>query len=185
MITQLSSAPQPAAATTQPEASYGAFAEHYQDVTAYAASRARLGDEVRDVVQEAYLRVFKLRNPERIRTPKRFLFRTVRNLILDRVRKQQVRDRYAALDTDSVETVPDVAPTPALVACDRERRALLEAAAATLPERTREIFILNAYAHMSYSEIADHMGLSKTAVAKHLTRAIATVTAALGDTPSS
>lgn len=158
------------------------FASYYQDVSLYAASRAKRGDEVKDIVQEAYLRVFRLAHPERVQAPRRFLFRTVRNLILDRARKRQVRERYAAADDALIETVPDLAPTPDVAAGNHERQAMLANAVSALPERTREIFILHAHERMSYSEIAEHMDLSKTAVAKHLARAISTVTTTLRET---
>ncbi len=158
---------------------YDGFTHHYHDVARYAASRTRVADEVKDVVQEAYLRVFRLTHPERVREPRRFLFRLVRNLILDGVRRRQVRERHAAGEDACVECLPDDAPAPDHAASETERRALLAAAVATLPERTRAIFILHSRAGMSYAEIADHMALSKTAVAKHLAKAVAVVTEAL------
>ncbi|MFH1497480.1 MAG: RNA polymerase sigma factor [Verrucomicrobiota bacterium] len=158
---------------------YEVFTHHYQDVTKYAASRTRVADEVKDVVQEAYLRVFRLTNPERVREPRRFLFRLVRNLILDNVRRRQVRERHAAAGDACVECLPDAAPAPDYAASETERRALLAGAVAMLPERTRAVFILHSRAGMSYAEIADHMALSKTAVAKHLAKAVAVVTEAL------
>jgi len=158
---------------------YDGFIHHYQDVANYAASRTRVSDEVKDVVQEAYLRVFRLAHPERVREPRRFLFRMVRNLILDNVRRRRVRERHASADGPSVECLPDDTPAPDLAASDAEHRALLSAAVETLPERTRAIFVLHARAGLSYAEIAEHMALSKTAVAKHLAKAIAVVTEAL------
>lgn len=160
--------------------SYESFTHHYEDVARYAASRTRVADEVRDVVQEAYLRVFRLTHPERVREPRRFLFRLVRNLLLDNFRWRQVRERHAGGEGVCVECLPDAAPAPDQAASDAERRAMLAAVVASLPERTRAIFVLHSRAGMSYAEIADHMALSKTAVAKHLAKAISVVTEELG-----
>lgn len=159
---------------------FAGFVAHYGDVTSYAASRAKTGDEAGDIVQDAYLRVFRLPHPEKIREPRPFLFRLVRNLLIDRLRQREVRQRHAAGCTD-IERIADAAPQPDASAIAGERRALLAATVAALPGRTREIFILHAYARMSYAEIAVHMGLSKSGVAKHLAKAMEAIDARLAD----
>lgn len=170
-MTNPATSPQTVLASRGKEGVLAGFTDHYDDVARYASGKTSGSVDAHDVVQDAYLRVMRLPHPENILAPKHFLFRLVRNLIIDRVRKQQVRDRHL-VTFDHAEPVADLSPAPDRAVVTQEQRALLEAALATLPERSREIFILNAYGHMSYAEIAEHMAISKSAVAKHLAKSM-------------
>ena len=49
---------------------------------------------------------------------------------------------------------------------------MLLAAMEDLPARTREAFVLHRFEEMQYAAIAGHMGISVSAVEKHIMRAI-------------
>jgi len=55
----------------------------------------------------------------------------------------------------------------------------VEAALRALPERTRQIFLLNRIHGRKYAEIAKAMGLSQSAVEKHMMRALEACKASL------
>lgn len=57
----------------------------------------------------------------------------------------------------------------------------VEAALRALPERTRQIFLLNRIHGRKYAEIAKAMGLSQSAVEKHMMRALEACKASLRD----
>ena len=59
----------------------------------------------------------------------------------------------------------------------------VEAALRSLPERTRQIFLLNRIHGRKYAEIAKAMGLSQSAVEKHMMRALEACKASLREPP--
>jgi RNA polymerase sigma factor (sigma-70 family) len=61
----------------------------------------------------------------------------------------------------------------------RERAAALSAVIEKLPRRQRQALLLNRLHDMSYSEIAERIGSSKSDVRRLIVRALATIEAAL------
>ncbi|WP_121811277.1 RNA polymerase sigma-70 factor [Mucilaginibacter kameinonensis] len=53
----------------------------------------------------------------------------------------------------------------------KEIREKVRLAAAKLPDKCREVFLLSRFEHLSQQEISDRMGISVSTVKKHLTRA--------------
>lgn len=105
-------------------------------------------------------------------SPDAYLFRVANSVLADRRRRARVRyeDRHVPID-DFDE--PSEEPTPSRVFEGREALARLSAALDELPERTREMFLLNRLDKMSYSQIAARFGVSTSAVEKHMMKVIA------------
>lgn len=151
---------------------YGAFTCYYQDLVRYVARRSRSPEDCCDIVQDTFLRLMKLPNPRSIRVPKSFLYRMAHNLLVDKARKRQVRERYVEQCNvqASDERHAEVSPHEAVI--EAERRLELKAAIEALPNRCRECFILHLYGKLPHAEIADRLGISKSGVEKHLARAM-------------
>lgn len=129
--------------------------------------------EVDDLVQDLFLKVEDLRSGP-IASPRAYLFRMAANLVLDARRgrrRQQSRDDGWArarfgLDLDST---PD--PSPEDIAISRDLFARVEAALAAMPARTAEVLRLYRLEGLPQKAIAERLGLSLSAVEKHLQRA--------------
>ena len=135
----------------------------------YAATFTHDGAAARDLVQDAFVRIWERRatlDPRR--SLKALLYRTVRNLALNRVRDRQNR-RDLLTDYD-----PDVyhEPTPDAHAEGRELRRHLDAWIAALPDRQREALTLSRFEGLSHDEIADVMDVSPRTVNNHLVKAL-------------
>lgn len=133
-------------------------------------------DAAADVVQESYARVLAVRdNGKEVAEPRALLYQTARHLIIDRHRRQTVR-QHEDLD-DLPEHDRDFTAAPAhlqpesLYAQEQHAHALV-AVIDSLPPRCREAFVLNRFEDMSHQQVADHMGISKNMVAQHVARAI-------------
>jgi RNA polymerase sigma-70 factor (ECF subfamily) len=126
--------------------------------------------DIDDVLQEAYLRVFRARAAGKIDHPKAYLFNTARNAALDRVRRERVvafepltdSEGSFVLEGSADATSPDV---------DFELETLA-AAIRTLPERCREVLILRKYHGLSHEEIAARLGITRNTVNAHITLAM-------------
>lgn len=98
------------------------------------------------------------------------LVRTARNLAIDHLRAQRVRQTYAE-STRHDAPRQDVPVDDALAA--RQELAGLMEALQVLPRRTQQIFLLNRLDGLPQPMIARMMGLSLSTVEKEIIRALA------------
>lgn len=126
-----------------------------------------LGDpeEAKDIAQEAFLRVFQ--SAERY-VPKAqfkvFLFRIVKNLCIDHVRKKSpiYMDRLPEGES---------APSPLDELQQKERREAVLEAIRHIPENQRVALLLHHFEGLKYTEVAEVMNTTVSAVESLLVRA--------------
>jgi RNA polymerase sigma factor (sigma-70 family) len=140
---------------------------------------ARLGslEASEDLAQDLYLKVAALGPIEDLQSPMALLYRMGANLMLDRLRQER---RAAARDdawlriartTVGGEDVVDQPPADEVLA-SRQRLAKLVAELEGLPPRMRRAFQLHKLEGMSHAETARAMGISVSAVEKHVSGAL-------------
>jgi RNA polymerase sigma-70 factor (ECF subfamily) len=137
----------------------------------YVRSRVGTKEDAEDVIQEAYLRVLRYSVEHEVQDRERLLFSAAKNLAVDSIRRRHSRDRTAADYYATIEVEAPTWPAPDEELYIHQRLNLVEAAVAVLPERCREVFLLNRVDNLSYSQIAVHLGISVSAVEKHIARA--------------
>ncbi|MBN2800188.1 MAG: RNA polymerase sigma factor [Deltaproteobacteria bacterium] len=144
----------------------------------HRAALGLLGDEqeAREIAQEALLRAHRARDrydPARPFYP--WLYRIVRNACAD-ARDRRRHQAVSGLDSDRVSS-PEGSALDAIG--QREAIDRVRAAMETLTEEHREILSLRHFQDLSYSEIAQVLGLPKGTVMSRLYRARAALTLAL------
>lgn len=140
---------------------------HQQRVHQLACRFLGRPDEVDDICQEAFLRVYHAAGDYRPTAAfTTWLYRVVANLCWDH-RRRAVR-LHDPLPPPDEHPASDDQPTAAERAelSDRVRLAV-----ARLPDRQRLALVLHRYAEMSHREIADATGWSESAVESCLVRA--------------
>ena len=129
-----------------------------------------------DLAQESYVRVLALQQSgEQVIEPRALLYRTARNLVIDRHRRSAVRDQMRDPDLDDDGGVDIVDSLAAPAASEPETAAMsaqaveaMLAVIAELPLRCREAFILHKFDGLSQAEVARRMGISVTMVERHI-----------------
>ncbi|MBI4626026.1 MAG: RNA polymerase sigma factor [Verrucomicrobia bacterium] len=121
-----------------------------------------IGD-VDDIVQESYLRIWKARAAQPIRSAKAFLFQVARRLAIDLVRRERASPIRRVSDLAAL-TVIDVGPGVVETVSRNEKIRMLADAIDTLPGRCREIFILRRLQCIPQREVAARFGLSERTV---------------------
>jgi len=122
-----------------------------------------------DLVQDLFVRFWRrpLLQVEELNT---YLLRCAGNIAIDHLRNEATRARLnEGLLPDEAQLRSDE-PQAALEAGNDLRH--IENALRGLPEKTRQIFLLNRIHGRKYGEIAKVMGLSQSAVEKHMMRAL-------------
>jgi RNA polymerase sigma-70 factor (ECF subfamily) len=109
---------------------------------------------------------------------KGYLFRSVRNRTLNSLRHEQSLQRVAQVFTTD-RTLHSPQPSADTTIELEEGTRLLRIALASLPPRTREIFLLRREQEMSYAEIAETFGISVATVHNQMSRAVNAIRRAL------
>lgn len=146
---------------------------------AFFLRRVRDHAEAEDLTQEVFSRL-SAQPDMMMRSGSAYLFQVAANLLRDRARRQQVRRNYretlGQIDGDAVELID-----PFRVTAARSSIAALRAALDELDPTTSAIFVLYRLEYMSKDVIAEGFGITIRTVEKHLTRAMAQLTARLGE----
>lgn len=155
---------------TEPVRTSLATADYLAVLRAYVSRHMR-NDEIDDVLQETALRLHQRQSQDDIDNPRAYAFRVARSVMADRRRRNAVRRRDAHIKLDEADHPVELV-TPERIFAGKEAVARFAAALEEMPSRTREVFVLHRFEDMSYAEIADHIGLSLSAVGKHMVKAL-------------
>jgi len=131
--------------------------------------------EIRDIRQEAYVRVYEAASRSRPLAPKSFLFATARNLMTDRRRRERVVCIEARGELDAL--VDEISPERRASA--RQELGRLARAFDSLPARCRAVMWLTKVENLSQQEVAGRLGVHKKAVEKQVSRGIRLLAEAL------
>ncbi|WP_030539496.1 RNA polymerase sigma factor [Sphingobium sp. DC-2] len=136
----------------------------------YIAKRADAAD-VDDLVQDVLLRMHVRGQAEAIDNIEGYLFQVAASVLTDRARRDRTRERSAHCElTESFHPVEN--RTPERVLRGREDVDRLVEALEAMPDLTRDAFVLHRFEEMSYDAIGEHLGISTSAVGRHLMKAV-------------
>jgi RNA polymerase sigma-70 factor (ECF subfamily) len=139
---------------------------------------SRTGDpaEAEDVVQEIWIHISQAQTGP-VGSPLAYLHKVGMNIVLDRLRSRQRRVRRErawsdlAVDHQGVEAADD-APSAFAIVDGRQRVALLSAAIDGLPPGAGRVFRRHKLDGLSHADIAAELGITKSAVEKHIAVAL-------------
>lgn len=122
-----------------------------------------------DVVQDVFAALWSRARGHITWTPS-YLSRATQYAAISHFRAERRRNGFFDRITEEQYAPPVVMPDQVVAA--RQDLSRLDAAIAALPERTRQVFLLNRLHHCSYDEIAAGLGLSYSTVEREIARAI-------------
>jgi RNA polymerase sigma factor (sigma-70 family) len=133
---------------------------------------SRASDETEDAVQDACVRALQLTTPQTVQDPVRYLMRITRNLFID-YRRRRSRDARLFEHGADLALAVDNRPGPEELLAGKQELTDILVAIDQLPPRCREAFLMHRFENMSYPVIAHRMGISISAVEKHIAEAMA------------
>jgi RNA polymerase sigma factor (sigma-70 family) len=146
------------------------FVEQAVPLVKYLTARFRNAAEAQDIAQEAWLRIFRLGNPEQLSNAKAFLFQTASNLAIDRARRGKLEQKY--LDQELGLAEPALAPSMERTVVGTQQLELVEQALLSLPLKCRQAFVAHRNRGLPYAEIARQLGVSTSMVEKYIIQAL-------------
>ena len=162
---------------------------HGEALENFLARKLNSRDDAAEVAQETFLRLHRLEQLEKLDNARAFLFQVASNMAVDHLRRRQLHFRY--LNTEKRQQgegeAPDLnaaAASPEDIVGARERLEALYRAVEELPFKVRQAFLLHRQSGMSYSDIAEQMGVSVSSVEKYILQALRHCRDKLAGTPS-
>jgi len=128
-------------------------------------------EEIEDLIQESYARLAAqyASNFGEISHPPSYLFRTVRNVAADQLRRKRVVSIRSMADVSRLNLL-DEGPDPEEQLSAHEQLAQLQEAIDRLPRQCRAVFILRKVEGLSQAETARRMGMSENTIEKYVAR---------------
>lgn len=134
--------------------------------------------DVSDLRQDTYIRVYEAAAKARPLAPKSFLFATARHLMTDRIRRQRVVSIESVGDLDSLNVMMDDVSPEERASAHQELRCLA-AAIDLLPPKCREVVWMRRVEDLPQKEVAVRLGIAQKTVEKHVMKGMRLLAAAL------
>ena len=136
-------------------------------------------DDAGELLQELYLRLLEQNSLSHLEVNTRaYLFRIATNLVRDKSRRDKVRAREMHLSVEE-DLLPGDETTPDQHMIWDRALQKIKAGILELPPKCQQIFIMNRYKNMNYSDIAKVMGVTTRTVERNMSLALTQLKAKL------
>lgn len=123
----------------------------------------------KDVVADAFELVWRRLQDSDVDKLSSYLLTAVKNVCLDYIRKQNIRNRYVQA---SVQAVGKLSFNPEEVDLHEEKIQTIMRSLDELTPRTQQIVTMCYVQRKKYREVAEELGISESAVKKHIMQAL-------------
>lgn len=131
--------------------------------------------DVEDLAQEAYARLYQAALLNRPVNARAFLFTIARHLMADRIRRERIVSIQAIGDLESLNVLVDEVSAERQVTAHQELSRLAEALDA-LPPKCREVVWLRRVEELSQQQVAERLGITVKTVEAHIARGMELLT---------
>ncbi len=128
-------------------------------------------EDVDDLVQETYVRIFALADTKSIHSPRALLCRVAHNLAVERARRVIGRATDSVADFELLR-VSTMQASPDEQIDGRRRFEAFCAAVDRLPPLCRRVFVLRKVYKLSHAEIAEILNVSHSTIEKHVAKGL-------------
>jgi RNA polymerase sigma-70 factor (ECF subfamily) len=133
--------------------------------------------DAREIVQEAFVRLWDMRARVRPDTAERLVWRIALNLAASRRRSRKLWGWLGLEKAEAHRSGPDASQSLA----DHERERAIRAAVEALPQKLREVVMLCELSSMSYAEVAETLSIPVGTVGSRRNAALERLRSALED----
>jgi RNA polymerase sigma-70 factor, ECF subfamily len=146
------------------------FRAEYKGMLLFCIHYVKEEEAAKEIVQEAFINLWEKRESiDPGREVKSYLSASVRNRSLNYLRDNK---RYSGTLLSLGGMLPDLATEDHSPIEMRELRVQVHRAIEELPEKCREVFMLNRFEQMKYKQIADHLQISVKTVETQMSKAL-------------
>ena len=134
------------------------------------------GFSLEDIIQDVFIKLWENCNKVDPNKVKSYIYSIANNMFLNDIKHQKVVQNYRKHNgNDSTNESPE------FIMLEKEFMEKLESTIDNLPEKQREVFLMNRIEKMKYKEIALHLDISVKAVEKRMHQALVVMRKEIGD----
>jgi RNA polymerase sigma-70 factor (family 1) len=152
------------------------FDKNYQYILNYLFYLSGDMELSEDLVQDVFLQLWEKRAEVKEETLKSYLFTIAKNCFLKNIRRQKYDLKFRSTYFEKIEN-----ESPGYILELKEFDERLQQAIASLPEKSRVVFLMNRIDDITYREIAEKLGVTVKAVEKQMSRALMILRQKLGE----
>jgi len=135
--------------------------EYSDDIYRFILKNIRDEERSKDIVQDAYIKLWKKASGVSFDKARSYLFTTAYRLMIDQIRRIKVEIDYSANKSVGTHEINEYF----------DLKEILDEAASKLPEIQKSVLLLRDYEGYSYNEIGEICGLSESQVKVYIYRA--------------
>jgi RNA polymerase sigma factor (sigma-70 family) len=128
-------------------------------------------EDLEDLVQETYVRMYALPDFHTVESPKALLFRIAHNLAVERARRRKSQATETVADLEALNVFSNEAPPDEQTDAQRRFESFC-AAVDRLPPVCRRVFVLRKVHKLSAAEISEVLGLAESTIEKHVAKGL-------------
>jgi RNA polymerase sigma factor (sigma-70 family) len=154
------------------------FARYRRPLLSFFQRRAVGVEDAEDLTQEVFMRLSRRFSRLHWGNPDGLIFTVAANALIDHERHERSRRRSHHVEVDAA--LPAEEPSAEATLSGRESLRALVAALDTLHPNVKAVFVLCRFENLSQAEAAARLGLSVSAVEKHMMTAMTRLRQAIG-----
>ncbi len=152
------------------------FKAYFPRLMAFASKYISNQEEVEDIIQGVFLKVWEKRKEIKEETFHSYIFTLVRNACLNKIKHQQIINSHSSeqeniLKAESIYYA-DFFNDPLHQTIYHEIQDKIEKVVQSLPEQTQKVFRLSRFKGMKNTEIAEMLNISLRTIEKHNSKAL-------------
>jgi len=144
---------------------------HRQMLQKYLRRYLNSDDDIEDVIQDTYLRIYGIQDYTAVESPKALLITIAHNLAVELGRRRVSRATDAVADFDALG-VSTGSPQLEEQLDARRRFEAFCSAVDSLPPVCRRVFVLRKVYKLSQAEISAVLGISQSTIEKHVAKGL-------------
>jgi len=146
------------------------FKSHFAGLCFFAQKYVKDFETAKEIVQDSYISLWEKRDTIDLDRPvKSYLTMIIFNKCTNYLRDNRKFDQYI-LSLENLLEVPEYDGADSMV--EHELKIKIDSAIAELPEKCREIFVMNRYENLKYQEIANNLQISVKTVETQMSKAL-------------
>ncbi|MEK9620505.1 MAG: RNA polymerase sigma-70 factor [Flavobacteriales bacterium] len=155
------------------EAIYNTYAKEIRRFLFYKTQDI---DKSEDILQDVFIKLWENCNKVDPNKVKSYIYSIANNMFLNDIKHQKVVQNYRKHNGNDITN-----ESPEFIVLEKEFMEKLESTIDKLPEKQREVFLMNRIEKKKYKEIAIHLDISVKAVEKRMHKALVVIRKEIGD----